>query len=349
VLAQGVVAVALLAANAFFVAIELSVMTARPAKLEAAAARGDRRARLALRARRELSLELAGAQLGVTMASLGLGFVAEPLVERGIEALIGVFGDVPHDVSRTIGIIVALLLVAFLHMVLGEMVPKNVSIAGPEATLRWLVIPNRIYMGLFRPLVRLLNGAANLGMRILGVHPLETLDEVRTAEELADLVEASSEGGLIEPFEHDLLSGALGLDARPVREIMVPWPAVTTVASSASLADLEQLVNERGHSRVPVVAAADGRVLGFLHAKDLLDLPPAAGADRGLPLGRIRRLVLLPGEQSLSDTLVAMQQARVHMAVVVGHGGRPSGLVTLEDVIEQLVGDIRDESDEPGS
>jgi CBS domain containing-hemolysin-like protein len=171
---------------------------------------------------------------------------------------------------------------------------------------------------------------------------------VRTAEELADLVEESSEGGLIEPFEHDLLSSALGLDVRPVREIMVPWPAATTVASSASLADLEQLVNERGHSRVPVVAAADGRVLGFLHAKDLLDLPGSPGGGRrALPLGRIRRLVLLPGEQSLSDTLVAMQQARVHMGVVVGDEGRPLGLVTLEDVIEQLVGDIRDESDEP--
>lgn len=345
-IAQGVAAVALLAANAFFVAIELSVMTARPAKLEAAAERGDRRARLALRASRELSLELAGAQLGVTMASLGLGFVAEPLVERGVEAVIGAVGSPPHDVVRSIGIVVALLLVAFVHMVLGEMVPKNVSIAGPETTLRWLVLPNRLYMALFRPLIRLLNGAANLGIRAFGIHPRDALETARTAQELGDLVEVSREGGLIEPFEHGLLSGALELDVRRVHEVMVPWDRVTTVASTAPLAELEQLVTERGHSRIPVVGTGSGRVLGFLHAKDLLDLP-IDGHRRGLPLGRIRRVVLLPAEQSLSDTLVAMQLARVHLAVVTGDGGRPLGLVTLEDVIEQLVGDIRDESDEP--
>lgn len=342
-IAQGVAAVMLVVANAFFVAIELSVMTARPAKLEAAAAGGDRRARLALRARRELSLELAGAQLGVTMASLGLGFVAEPLVERGVESLIGLLANAPHDVVRTVAIVIALLLVAFVHMVLGEMVPKNVSIAGPETTLRWLVIPNRIYMAVFRPLIRVLNGAANLGIRMLGLQPRDTLDEVRSAEELGDLVEASREGGLIESFEHDLLSGALGLDVRPVHEIMVPWAEVTTVPSTATLEQLERVVTGRGHSRIPVVAANDGRVLGFLHAKDLLDLPD--GRSRGLPLGRLRRLVLLPGGRSLSDTLLAMQQARVHMAIVTGDDARPSGLVTLEDVIEQLVGDIRDESD----
>lgn len=335
--------IGLLLANAFFVAVEFSVITSRRTRLQPMAEEGDRRAQLGLRATGDLSLELAGAQLGVTMASLGLGFVAEPLVSGWLETGLRDLGHPPGGVVHTVGFIVALGLVALFHMVVGEMVPKNLTIAAPETSLRFVAPVDRLYVLVFRPVIRALNAMANGGTRLLGFEPRDELETTHSAAEIADMLATSREEGLLEDFEHELLAGALRFSERPVASVMVPWERVTTIDEQATVADLEALLVERGHSRIPVLGEHGGVVRGFLHAKDLLELPLDAGSRR-LPLGRLRRMLVLRPDHSLEDTLLAMQRARLHMGVVVADG-RPTGLATLEDVLEALVGDIRDESD----
>lgn len=336
-------ALVLLLANAFFVAVEFALIAARRTQIEPLAEAGSRRARLALTSMQELSLQLAGAQLGITMASLGLGFVAEPAVAHLIESAIDGVVDIPSGALHAISFVVALTIVVFLHMVLGEMVPKNIAIAGPERTLMVLVVPNVVYLKVLRPFIWLLNGMANLGVRALGVEPRDELADFHTTDELASMVAASRDEGLLEEFEHSLLRGALNFGERAAASVMVPRERMVTVQRWATIGAVEQLVVESGHSRLPVVGGGLDEVVGFVHAKDLLTVPPDRFGRR-LPASFIRRMLVVGPDQSLESLLVAMRQARVHLALVVDEE-RTLGMVTLEDLLEELVGDIRDETD----
>ena len=339
-------AVALLAANAFFVAVEFAVIASRRSRLESMAADGSRRAQAALAAVGQISLQLSGAQLGITMASLGLGAVAEPAVAELIEPLLESFLDVPSGVLHTISFVIALTLVVFLHMVLGEMVPKNVAIAGPERTLLLLAVPNRAYLVVFGPVVKALNALGNLGVRALGLEPRDELGGGQTVEELGAIVAASHEEGLIAPEESELLDAALQFGRREVAEIMVSRSRVDVVDREATVADVEELVSAHGHTRLPVVDGSIDETLGFVHVKDVLALGPEAST-AVVPEALIRPVVEVVGHHSLGSVLRTMRALRVHVALVRrGHrGGRVLGIVTLEDVVEALVGQINDESD----
>lgn len=338
-----VAAVLLLAANAFFVAVEFALMASRRTRIEALAAEGDSRAAAAATMLRTLSLQLAGAQLGITMASLGLGAVAEPAVAHGLESAIGAVADVPEGVLHTVSFVIALTIVVFLHMVLVEMVPKNIAIASAEGLLLWLALPMRAFVTVFGPLIRFLNVVANAGVRALGVEPRDEVAMAHTAEELAALVTASREEGLLEDFEHRLLSGALRFQARAVSSVMVPWERVVTVPRTATVAEVERLVVDSGHSRLPVVDDGD-EIVGFVHAKDLLRLGPELRARR-LPHRLLRRMVVTTEDRTLEQVLRSMRRARLHFALVLDGAGGKVGVITLEDVVEQLVGAIRDETD----
>jgi CBS domain containing-hemolysin-like protein len=334
----------LLLANGFFVAVEFALIASRRTKLESLAEDGSARARVALGSMRHLNLQLAGAQLGITMASLLLGYVAEPMVATVIEDAVESFVEVPEGVLHTIGFVVALTIVAFLHMVIGEMVPKNVAIADPERTMLALAVPNRAYVTVFGPVLRVLNAVSNAGVRALGVEPRDELATAASADELAAMLGASRDQGLIEEVAHQLLTGALDLGDRSITTVMVPRDGVVWLPRTATPAEAEALVVSSGHTRLPVAAEGIDDLLGFVHAKDLLTLGGPA-RDRPLPLGRVRRMLVLGSRTSLDDALLAMQQARVHVAAVADAQGRTEGIATLEDVIEALVGDIRDESD----
>jgi CBS domain containing-hemolysin-like protein len=336
--------VALTAGNAFFVVAEFALVTVDRAEIDRRADGGDRRAGAVRKALRQLSFQLAGAQLGITMASLLLGFVAEPAVAGLIEDALEAVVDLPSGVLHTIGFVVALTIVAFLHMVIGEMVPKNVAIADPERTLLALAVPNRAYVTVFGPLLRVLNALSNAGVRLLGVEPRDELATAASADELAAMLGASRDQGLIEDVAHQLLTGALDLGDRGITTVMVPPDHVVWLPRTATPAEAEALVVASGHTRLLVAGDGVDDLLGFVHAKDLLTLSGSA-RHRPLPLGRVRRMLLLDARTSLDDALLAMQQARVHVAVVADPGGRTLGIATLEDVIEALVGDIRDESD----
>ena len=336
--------VALLVANGCFVAVEFALMASRRTKIEALAEHGSSRARVALGSIRRLNLQLSGVQLGITMASLLLGYVAEPAVSSLIEDAIETFVELPSGLLHGIGFTVALVIVSFLHMVVGEMIPKNIAIAAPERTLLALAVPNRAYVTVLSPVLRLLTAIANAGVRLLGVQPRDELATAASAEELAGMLGESRDEGLIGDVAHQLLTGALRLRARPVREVMAPREELAWLPPTATPAEAEALAVASGHTRLLVAEGDLDRLLGFIHVKDLLDVTPEA-RHRPIPAQRRRHLVVLDPEAVLDDALLRMQRQRRHLGVVAGSDGRTLGLVSLEDVIEALVGDIRDESD----
>jgi CBS domain containing-hemolysin-like protein len=261
-----------------------------------------------------------------------------------LEDAVETFVDVPAGVLHTGGFIVALTIVSFLHMVIGEMVPKNIAIAAPERTLLALAVPNRVYVTLFGPLLRSLNALANVGVRMLGVEPRDELATSADAQALWSMLGESRDQGLIGDVAHQLLTGSLRLRAREVASVMVPRESLVWLPRAATPADAEALSVSSGHSRLLVAGEGVDDILGFVHVKDLLTVPAEARL-RPIPLRLVRRMVVVAPATLLDDALLTMQRARLHLGVVVDEEGRTLGLATLEDVIEALVGDIRDESD----
>lgn len=336
-------ALALLGANAFFVAVEFALMASRRTRLSQLAASGDIRAQAAERSIRELSFMLSAAQLGITIASLGLGAVGEPAVAALLEGPLGWMG-VPASVTHTLAFVIALFVVVFLHMVVGEMVPKNIAIARPEQSALWLVLPMRAFTVVFRPFILALNHMANGGLRLLRVEPRDELVAAHTAAEIAGMLAKSRQEGLLEEVEHQLMTGALDFAERQVGSVMVPRSEIVAVSAGARAEEVERVVVESGHSRLVVFGRDLDDVVGFVHAKDLLDLAPAARR-RPLPATSFRRMLVVPESRTLPQLLLAMRRAHLHFALVVGDDGVTAGLVTIEDVLEELVGDIRDEHD----
>lgn len=340
-------ALVLVGVNAFFVASEFALLTSRRARLEPLALSGSRRARTALAAVSDLQRQLAGAQLGITAASLGLGVLGEPAVARLVEPALERFFDPPEGLVHALGFAIALLIVSYLHLVLGEMVPKNLAIAGPEASLLWLAGPHRLVVRLLSPLIALLNALANGIVRLLGFEPRNELGTALTAREFAHLVGTARARGAIQDFGHDLLTGVLDFAGRPASAVMVPRARIVHVHRRMTVAEVERVLVASGHSRLPVVGSGIDDVLGFVHAKDVVRLPAEAATDP-IPIELIRRLLVVPADRRLEDLLFAMRRLRSHMAVLQDAAGRTLGIVTLEDVVEELVGEISDESDREG-
>jgi len=334
--------VLMLAVNGFFVAVEFALLGSRRPRLESRA--GDsRRARRALASMADLSRQIGGAQLGITIASLVLGFLAEPALAVLIEDAFG-FADIPSGLLHTISFVVALTIVTMLHMVIGEMVPKNVAIAGPEQTLMALAGPHHVFVNLARPLIWLVNVCAVVIVRALGFEITDEIRSAHTTEEFMVIVRGARDEGQIEEFDHNLLSGALDFGERTVASVMVPRDRVMAVNRQMTLSEVEAVLVSSGHSRLPVLGTGVDDVLGYVHAKDLLRIP-VEGHDEPVPLEAIRRMLKVPGTRKLEDLLAQMRQSRLHFAVVQDGAGHTVGIVTLEDVLEELVGEIQDESD----
>jgi len=333
-------AVALLLANAFFVAVEFALIASRRSSLEPMADAGDRRARWALHAVADLNFQLAGSQLGITMASLGLGAVGEPAVAHLVEGAIERFGEVPEAVLHGVSFAIGLSIVVFLHLVVGEMVPKSIAITNPERVLIVLARPNRAYVTVFGPVIHALNVLASGCMRLLGVQPVDDRTTVHTAEELARLLADSRADGLLEETAHDILSGALAMGVSSLGSVMLDTSRVVSIRQDATVADVEALIVAHDVTRV-VVLDLDEQPVGFVHAKDLLAVPTVA-RNRPIPLARIRRLLVLREELGIDEVLVTMRRARTHLAAVVDAEGHWLGLATLEDVLESVVGSTPD-------
>ncbi|WNG79748.1 hemolysin family protein [Mycobacterium sp. ITM-2016-00316] len=334
--------VLLLGLNAFFVGAEFALISARRDRLEALAEQGKKRAVTVMRAAENLSLMLAGAQLGITICSILLGRVGEPAVAHLLEkpfALIGVGDAVLHTVS----FIVALAVVVTLHVLLGEMVPKNIAIAGPEATAMLLVPPYLMYIRAVRPLIGFYNWAANTTLRAMRVEPKDELDVTVSTVELSDMIAESLSEGLLDREEHTRLTRALQIRDRSVADLAIPLDRIHAVPSAApgsgpTIAAVERALSETGYSRFPVTNA-DGSYLGYLHIKDVL---PVLHEERTtLDAAMVRPLIEVASTLPLPDALTRLRRNKSHLALVTD-GGRVTAMVTLEDLVEDLVGTVRD-------
>jgi CBS domain containing-hemolysin-like protein len=329
-------AVLLLALNAFFVGAEFALVSARRTQIEPLAAAGSRVARTTLHAMERVSLMMAGAQLGITVCSLGLGAVAEPAVAHLIEPVMDDLG-IPDGWLHPVAFVIAMSVVTFLHVVLGEMVPKNIALAGPERAALLLGPPMAVVVTILKPVVVGFNAIANGVLRLLRVEPRDEVASTFTREEVAGLLEQSHREGLLEEDEYDLLAAALGFTERTVDAVLLPLSQLATVPQEAQAIDVERMCLTTGFSRFPVTAA-DGDLVGYLHVKDVLGTEQPTD-----PIQRwVRPLVTVPEDARLHDALTALRSRGAHLARVVGHDGTVLGVVALEDVLEELVGEIRD-------
>lgn len=337
------IAVVLLAANGFFVAAEFALLAARRSRIEQLAADGDRRAQHALAGLRELSLMLAGAQLGITMCSLGLGIIAEPAVASVFESTISDLGiDLPSGVSHAIAFVLALSIVVFLHMVVGEMAPKSWAIAHPESSALLLARPFRAFAVVFRPFIRALNITANGVVRLLGVEPQDELAMAHSSSDLVLMLDEAAEEGSIEVDEHVLLSRSLELSGLDAVDAMTPRPRVVKVAATATIEEIEQVAVATGRSRIVVVGPDLDHPVGVVHVRDVLthrDGRDTTAEELATPV------LVAPDSLPLEVLFVRMKEERRHLALVVDEHGVVLGLVTMEDVLEELIGEFEDESD----
>lgn len=338
-----VVALVLVAVNAFFVGVEFALMAVRRPRVEQMCDDGVIGARSVLQALDSINVQLAASQLGISVVSLLIGWLVEPILSSAMITLLGGL-PVPTYVVRSIGLVVGLGLVAFVHMVLGEMVPRTIALARPDRTARLLVPVHLVFVAVAGPFVRALHWMGRVGTRMVGVEPIDELAPSHTASELAMMVDEAHASGQIDLDDHDLLAGAFAFLDVTVAEVMARAENLVTIPHDATVGEAEHLMHESGHSRVLVMGSRSDQVIGFLHAKDLINL---TGTDRGslLPPGLIRvALRVGPGEE-IDDVMLKMRRARRHVAVVMD-GVKMVGLVTLEDLIESIVGDIHDESDQ---
>ncbi|MER5863089.1 hemolysin family protein [Kitasatospora sp. NPDC002040] len=329
--------VLLLLGNGFFVGAEFAVISVRRSQIEPLAEAGNRRARTVLHALSNVSAMLATAQLGITVCSLLLGALAEPTISHLLAGPLEALG-VPSGLIHPIGYAVALALVVFLHMVVGEMVPKNIALAGPEQAALWLGPPLDRLSRWLSPVIRFLNAFANGLLRLVKVEAKDEVESVFTTEQLLYLLTDSKEAGLLDQGRQERLEDALELGGRPVTDVLLPAGQLVTVGSTVTAAEIEEIAVRTGFSRFPVVGAA-GEVLGYLHVKDVLDVDDR---DAPMPARLWRPVTVLRGSLPLDDALGAMRRAASHLAAVVDQDGRPLGLVALEDVLEELVGEMHD-------
>lgn len=328
----------LLVGNAFFVAAEFALVSARRSQIEVAAAGGSKAASVTLHAMERVSLMMAGAQLGITICSLGLGALSEPAIATLIEGPLESIG-VPHGAVHPIAFAIALSLVTFLHVVLGEMVPKNLTLAAPDRTAILLGRPMSFVVRLLRPLVVSLNAMANAVLHLLRVQPRDEVTSVFTREEVAALVEESRSGGLLDPEDEKLVLDALTFEDRDARSILVPLAELRTLPPDVTPEQMEHAVVESNFSRFPI-AEPDGELIGYVHVKDLLETDPVR---RAAPMDRstIRPLPVVRESDSLQSIIETMRSTGAHLAAVTGADGDTLGVATLEDTVEELVGRIR--------
>lgn len=335
--------VVLLLANGFFVAAEIALLAARRARVEERADAGDPRAAIALKALRELSITFSGAQLGITMCSLGLGAVAEPAVAAVLERLLLAAG-VPASVGPGIGFAIALSIVVFLHMVVGEMAPKNLALARAEDVSLRLARSFAAFVWVFRPLIVVLNASANLLVRAVRVEPVDEHNLVHTPQELVLALRESLREGTVAAQDARVLSAVLQLNQIDAEAAMTPRVDLHAVADDDAVGDVLDLAARTGHTRFPVHHEDPDDVVGIVHVKDVLIRDPAA-LDGLVVADVLRPVAAVPESLPLPQLLTDMRQDRSHAVLVVDEYGATAGLVTLEDVLEELVGELEDEFD----
>ena len=334
------ISVVLLALNAFFVGAEFALISARRSSIEPRATEGSRAARTALKAMENVSLMMAGAQLGITICSLGLGYLGEPAIAHFLEGPFEAVG-VPDRLVHPISFAIALGIIGYLHVVFGEMVPKNIALAGPDRAVLLLAPPMTLIVRLLHPAIAVLNWIANRTLRTFGVVPQDEVTSSFTRDEVAGLVSESTREGKLDANEQRLLIGALEFEERDARSVLLSLADVEAVPVDVTPAQVEDVAGRTGYSRFPVQQGEE--LIGYLHLKDALEFEDR---HRNRPIARswIRSLAVVNAADPLRIVLATMQRDNAHLARVDDRDGTVLGVAALEDVLEELVGEIRDDA-----
>lgn len=331
--------VLLLLGNAFFVGAEFSAMAVRRSALEPLADAGSRRAATSLLALERLGSMLITAQLGITVCSVGLGALAESALHHLFEPVLATVG-LPELWAGGVALVIALLIVSYCHVVVGEMIPKNVAIAGPERLALALIPPLYHLSRGLRVIVAAMESLAKALVRLFGVQPQDEIPSAYTAEEVAAIVSESRREGLIPEERHGMVSRTIEFSDKLAGEVAVGTDSLVTVELGANPADIERLVAKYGFSRFPVTDGT-GEIAGYLHLKDILYADDERH-EQPIPAKRIRRLATVRVDDEIEEVLATMQLTGAHLARVIDPAGVVTGVVFLEDVIEELVGEVTD-------
>lgn len=336
--------VGLVLANAFFVAAEFALVGARRTRLEEMGRAGDRKATLAHRAVQSLDRYISATQLGITLSSLGLGWIGEPALARLID---GGFAWLPASAqamaTHTVSVAIAFSIITVLHIILGELVPKAIALLYPEEVSSWLAVPLVGFTWVMAGPILLLNGTANRLLRLAGVRPPSAHERVHSPEEIRMLVEQSSEGGSLGTQDARLLEGVFEFSEKNAEEVMTPRTGMEAIEADLTVEAAADIVAEARRSRYPVYVDSLDEIVGVVHAKNILT------ALRQAPGTTVRSIMrpplFVPGTREVEDVLADMKRLKVHLAIVLDEYGGTAGLVTMEDLLEEIVGEIFDEYD----
>jgi CBS domain containing-hemolysin-like protein len=335
----------LILANAFFVAGEFAIVAVERSTVERRAREGDKPARRILNSLRNLSFELSGAQLGITVTSLVLGYVAEPTMAAALDPIIGGLGFMTEATSLAVSVAIAFVLATMAQMVFGELVPKNLAISRPYRSAVWFGIPMQMVNRALRPVIVFLNNSADWTVRRLGIEPRAELAGVRSMEELELMIRSSGEEGQLDDEELELLTRAITFTEKVAAEAMIPRVNVVAVNRHQPISELRQVSRETGHSRFPVFGLDLDEIVGIVHVKDTIGIPASKRALT--PVEEIAQPGLeIPASSRLEYLLGELQTQGQGMAMVIDEYGGTAGIITIEDLLEEIFGDIEDEYDE---
>ena len=328
------------AINAFFVAAEYSILKIRRSRLEEIEARGSKTAKLAIKIASSLDSYLSTTQLGITLASLALGWIGEPALTVVMDPLFGPWLKNDPILMHLISIAVAFTIITLMHVVFGELVPKSVAIQKTDTIVLWIAWPLYLFAKLFRPIVYIFDKVAAFALKLIGMRPAHNSDLVHSEEEIKQIAGASQRGGIIDKTESEIIKNAVDFSDKIAREIMVPRQDMECLYLESSYEENFDVVKNSNHTRYPVCDEDKDNIVGMVHLRDILMKEGEKDITKML-----REVLFVPESLSVSEILHTMKRRRIHMAIVIDEYGGTSGLISMEDVLEELVGDIQDEHD----
>lgn len=334
--------------NGFFVAAEFSIVKVRYSQIQIKAAEGHKMAKQAEHIIKHLDSYLSATQLGITLASLGLGFVGESALHHIVEDLFLYFNwEIAQATITTISLVISFLIITVMHIVFGELVPKSIAIRKAEATTLFIATPLRLFYNIFKPFIWSMNAISNGFLKLINIHPVSE-QEIHSTEELQLLVKQSADSGEIQEENYEIIKNAFDFTDHSAKQIMVPRQNILSIDIEDPIEELIDIIMESGYSRIPVYEDSIDQIIGILYTKEIIrEFVKRKGNLTHDDLRELmREAFFVVGSKKISDLLKIFQQKKQHLAVVIDEFGGTEGIITLEDILEELVGEIQDEEDD---
>ncbi len=331
--------------NAFFVAAEFAIVKVRISQIELKVRTGSRLAKLTKHLILHLDAYLSATQLGITLASLGLGWIGEPVVAKILTDLVYFLGiNISEQLIHKISLPLAFLVITILHIVFGELAPKSLAIQRSEQVSLFVALPLRLFYIIFSPFIWILNGFANLFIKMIGFEPITESHSLHSSDELRYIIEESSKSGSIEPTQHRLIENIFEFKDTPIKQIMVPRGKIIALEANMNITQAIELFKNEGYSRMPVFEQSIDNIVGVVFAKDLIGIFENNNNDS--VKNYMKPAFFVSEDEKISNIMKIMQRDKIHLAIVLDEFGGTAGLVTMEDILEEIVGEIQDEYDE---